>query len=207
MFDALVAARDAGVLYVAAAGNNGANNDDAPHYPSSYDVENVISVASTDHEDTLSDFSNWGATSVDLGAPGSAILSTVPPFQTLFSEDFQTATPPDIGDQFTLQGPVNYWGTVDTGDGNIAARGDAEESYPYRPNSDGWIVTPPLNTTGLHGLTFTFYYRYEMEDGGDGLLVEVGDGISWLPVKRLDDVKAARELDLVWKPKDENDDQ
>ena len=75
---------------------------------------------------------------------------------SLFVEDFQTAVPPDIGGLFTLEGPVNYWGTVAVGDGEIVARGDAEESYPYRPYSDGWIVfidpTPkmPANLKKLH---------------------------------------------------------
>ena len=158
LFDALAAARDAGILCVASAGNDSDNNDENPHYPASYDLENVISVASTDRNDALSSFSNWGATSVDLGAPGSFVLSTVPAFAELFFEDFQTVVPPGIGDQFTLDGSANYWGTVDTGDGNVAARGDAEQSYPYRPNADGWIVTPPLDTTALQGVSLSFHW-------------------------------------------------
>ncbi len=77
MYDAVSAANDAGLLFVAAAGNDSTNNDSYPHYPSNYDVPNVLSVASTTHNDGLSYFSNYGATSVDLGAPGSDILSTV----------------------------------------------------------------------------------------------------------------------------------
>jgi serine protease len=74
--DSIVAANNADILFLAAAGNSSVNNDSSPHYPSSYDVPNVVAVASTDHNDAMSSFSNWGATSVDLGAPGSAILST-----------------------------------------------------------------------------------------------------------------------------------
>ena len=65
-------------VFVAAAGNDGQNTDVTPHYPSSYTSSNVISVASTTRTDARSSFSNFGATSVDLGAPGSSILSTVP---------------------------------------------------------------------------------------------------------------------------------
>jgi subtilisin family serine protease len=65
------------MLFVAAAGNNGSNNDSTPHYPSSYNAANVVAVASTTRTDARSSFSNYGATSVDLGAPGSSILSTV----------------------------------------------------------------------------------------------------------------------------------
>jgi subtilisin family serine protease len=69
-----------GQLFVAAAGNDARDTDTIPHYPSSFDVANIISVAATTHADGLATFSNHGATSVDLGAPGTSILSTVPPF-------------------------------------------------------------------------------------------------------------------------------
>lgn len=65
-----------GILFVASAGNSGANNDITPSYPASYDVPNVISVAATDNRDQLASFSNYGANSVDLGAPGVNIAST-----------------------------------------------------------------------------------------------------------------------------------
>lgn len=76
--EAIQDAYDAGILFVAAAGNSSSDNDITPHYPSSYDVNNVVAVASTDHNDNLSGFSCYGLTSVDLGAPGSDIYSTLP---------------------------------------------------------------------------------------------------------------------------------
>ncbi len=81
--DAIEASNDAGIMFVASAGNGGSdgigdNNDLAPHYPSSYELDNVIAVAATDHNDSRAGFSNYGATSVDLGAPGVNILSTTP---------------------------------------------------------------------------------------------------------------------------------
>ncbi|NEO84033.1 MAG: S8 family serine peptidase [Spirulina sp. SIO3F2] len=79
LYDAIAAAGEAGQLFIAAAGNDyGQNNDISPHYPSNYDLDNVISVAATDHNDQLAYFSNYGPTTVDLGAPGQSILSTVP---------------------------------------------------------------------------------------------------------------------------------
>ncbi|NES64988.1 MAG: S8 family serine peptidase, partial [Okeania sp. SIO2D1] len=78
LYDAIAAAGAADSLFVAAAGNSANNNDIFPSYPDSYDLDNIISVASTDHNDNLSSFSNYGATSVDLGAPGSNIYSTIP---------------------------------------------------------------------------------------------------------------------------------
>ncbi|MHC4362930.1 MAG: S8 family serine peptidase, partial [Planctomycetota bacterium] len=73
--DAIDAAGAAGMLFVASAGNSSTNTDLNPHYPSSYDSESLISVMSTTHSDAKSGFSNWGPISVDLGAPGSDILS------------------------------------------------------------------------------------------------------------------------------------
>ena len=77
MRDAIAAMGDIGITFVAAAGNNGSNNDIVPRYPSSYDVPNVIAVAASDQADTLSSFSNYGPTTVDLAAPGSLIYSTL----------------------------------------------------------------------------------------------------------------------------------
>jgi subtilisin family serine protease len=76
--DAIEAANQAGILFVAAAGNDSKNTDSSPNYPSNYTSENVVSVASSDDRDQLSSFSNYGLTTVDLASPGSSILSTVP---------------------------------------------------------------------------------------------------------------------------------
>ncbi|MHC4158437.1 MAG: LamG-like jellyroll fold domain-containing protein [Planctomycetota bacterium] len=73
--DAIDTAGAAGMLFVASAGNDNSNTDTYPHYPSSYDSESVISVMSTTRNDSKSGFSNYGPISVDLGAPGSDILS------------------------------------------------------------------------------------------------------------------------------------
>ncbi len=78
LYDAIVRANNAGILFIAAAGNNSSNNDATANYPSNYNVANVIAVASTTNTGALSSFSNYGATQVDLGAPGSGIWSTVP---------------------------------------------------------------------------------------------------------------------------------
>jgi len=77
MRDAIAAMGAVGITFVAAAGNNASNNDVIPRYPSSYDVPNVIAVASSDSFDNLSSFSNYGPTTVDLAAPGSLIYSTL----------------------------------------------------------------------------------------------------------------------------------
>ncbi len=78
LYNAIAAAGAAGSLFIAAAGNDGRNTDQVGSYPAAYDLDNIISVAATDHNDNLAGFSNYGVSTVDLGAPGSGILSTVP---------------------------------------------------------------------------------------------------------------------------------
>jgi serine protease len=77
--DAIEAANAVDILFVAAAGNDfGNDNDVFPVYPASYDNANIVAVAATDHNDGRAAFSNIGATTVDLGAPGVNFVSTVP---------------------------------------------------------------------------------------------------------------------------------
>lgn len=76
--DAISAADMDGDLFVAAAGNNASNNDLYAFYPASYTNKNVITVAATDSNDNLASFSNYGATTVHVAAPGVSIYSTVP---------------------------------------------------------------------------------------------------------------------------------
>ena len=76
--DAIKAAKNQGILFVAAAGNDGTNNDSAPHYPSNYQVDNVVSVAAHTNQDSLASFSCFGKRTVHVAAPGNNILSTTP---------------------------------------------------------------------------------------------------------------------------------
>jgi thermitase len=76
MSDAIKSAGDAGMLFVAAAGNSGVNADYIPMYPAAYNLPNIVSVAATDSNDLLGYFSNYGVTTVDLAAPGVGIYST-----------------------------------------------------------------------------------------------------------------------------------
>ena len=81
LFDAIERANKANILFIAAAGNgdrkgNGINNDISPHYPSSYTNTNIISVAAINSSGAKTTWSNYGANTVDLGAPGAGIWST-----------------------------------------------------------------------------------------------------------------------------------
>lgn len=115
---AIQAAGEAGIILCAAAGNSAANNDTTASYPASYRLANMIVVAATEQNDALASYSNYGATTVDLAAPGSNILSTQPAtvsFQaggTTYSSTALTYSGVTTG----LSGTI-----VDCGTGNTAA--------------------------------------------------------------------------------------
>jgi subtilisin family serine protease len=82
-----------GVVFCAAAGNDGSDNDAEPVYPASYDAPNIISIAATDQNDALAEFSNYGKNSVDVAAPGTNILSTYPEDKYAYLQGTSMATP------------------------------------------------------------------------------------------------------------------
>ncbi len=178
---AIADAGDRDVLLVAAAGNGASTT---PHYPAAYNLDNIISVASIDYTDALSYFSNWGATTVDLGAPGSGvdhydtnnILSTFPPYVPLFSEDFQSVTPGIDCGGFTRVGSPCLWGTV-SDNGHIFASADYQNN-PYLPDADCSLETPAYDTTGLSHIRLQFNYRASLYAHGQ-LAVDVWDGTDW----------------------------
>lgn len=74
--EAIQRANEKGILFVAAAGNDGSNNDSRPTYPANYDVENVLSVAAIDNKGALASFSNYGKRTVHVAAPGVNVYSS-----------------------------------------------------------------------------------------------------------------------------------
>lgn len=75
--DAIKAASDKGIIFTAAAGNSSTDNDSRPHYPSNYDLPNMVSVSAHTSADGLASFSSYGKRTVHIAAPGHRILSTV----------------------------------------------------------------------------------------------------------------------------------
>jgi hypothetical protein len=74
--DAIAAGGDEGILFVASAGNSNTDNDIGPQFPANYSTDAVLSVAATTRQDLKASFSSFGATTVDLGAPGLDVLTT-----------------------------------------------------------------------------------------------------------------------------------
>jgi subtilisin family serine protease len=93
MYDAINRARSAGILFIAAAGNEANNNDSNPSYPSAYDIDNIISVAAIDRNGNLASFSNYGAQNVDIAAPGDTIASTYTGGRYMYLSGTSMATP------------------------------------------------------------------------------------------------------------------
>ncbi len=93
LLDAIKSAKEKGILFVAAAGNDSSNNDSRASYPATYQVENVISVASHTAQDNLSYFSNLGKRTVHVAAPGSNVLSSTPNGQYKVYSGTSMATP------------------------------------------------------------------------------------------------------------------
>jgi subtilisin family serine protease len=164
------------VLFVAAAGNDSQNTDalSSGEYPCNHPHPNVVCVAATDDRDRLADFSNVGPESVDLGAPGVEILSTVPG-ATLFSDDFEAGL--DGWEQPT------EWNL--DGDGNGGFAEDSPGAYP--PNEDRSLtLAVPLNLTAYTGCGVTYGAQWAFADAGDHVALErsLDDGATWVELFR-----------------------
>ncbi|MCL0083825.1 S8 family serine peptidase, partial [Thermodesulfovibrionales bacterium] len=194
--DAIEAAGIAGVLFVAAAGNDANDNDTIPMFPASYSLDNIISVAATDQHDNLTPWSNYGATSVDVAAPGVSILSTIPTFSygppvTLYdSAGFE-------GDGDTLGDLPSGWVNIanQTGIVNTWAITDTHSKSPPHSFADSPGVNYANNLISTETLThlatpitytkdsryqFTFDVKYDLELGWDFLsAVASADRTSW----------------------------
>ena len=130
-------------VVVCAAGNSGRNNDSIPHYPSSYTSANIIAVAASDQDDQLAWFSNYGAVSVDVAAPGTNIYSAAPGRETVWQDNFD-------------DGNINGWTTGGTNNSWNATNQQAfSGSYAltdspnvnYLNNTTSWAHTPAVNLT------------------------------------------------------------
>jgi subtilisin family serine protease len=175
--DAISRARNAGILFVAAAGNDSWNNDSATkHYPSSYDLNNIIAVAATDQNDSRAFFSNYGATSVDVAAPGANIFSSRPGRQTVWSDNFDDG---DIATDWATGGTNNFWDvTTEYGRSGSYSLTD----YPnnnYLDGTDSWAQTQVIDLSSHVGSKLTFWLRGGLQSNDYFFVQGSSDGNIW----------------------------
>ena len=170
-------------VFVVAAGNGGDDgvgddNDVRPEYPCGYDLPNIICVAATDSNDALTGFSNFGARSVDLAAPGRATLSAQPARESAHSEDFEIAAVPA---RWTTGGRNNTWGvTQQAASGGRSSITDSPAG-DYAGGTDSFAQTAvPISLAGRSGCTLEYGLRLAVQDGVDQLRAEAStDGATW----------------------------
>ena len=167
------------VLFVIAAMNDSADVDATGGFPCAFPAPNIICVAATDESDRLASFSNYGAQSVDLAAPGDNILSsfmTWGPKDSLFSDGFESALPgrwvtggsPDTWDRSFTYWRSGSWSLSDSPSGQYA---NGTDNYAQ--------LTAGLDLTGKRDCAASVYARTALADG-DLVVSDVSpDGVQW----------------------------
>ena len=158
-------------LYVVAAGNGGDdgvgdNNDFSPQYPCNYTSLNLVCVAATTETDSLAEFSNYGASSVDLAAPGTEIVSTWPAYDSAFTDGFESAG------IWTPGGAPNTWDRTTESFASGTRSGTDSPGANYVPNTDNWLrTTNPISLAGRQGCQVRYWLKLQTEWPYDGFAV------------------------------------
>ena len=166
-------------VVVCAAGNSARNNDSSAHYPSGYSSTNIIAVAASTQDDTLAWFSNYGANSVDVAAPGTNIYSAAPGRETVWEDDFEDN---DIGD-WTTFGTNNTWDTTsEAAAGGTFSLTDSPGAN-YQNSTDSWAYSPQIDLSNHTAARLEFKLYGTAELGYDVLWVEASTNtVIWNPV-------------------------
>jgi subtilisin family serine protease len=169
--DAIALLNSAGVLLIAAAGNEGVDNDPTPSYPASYDLSNIIAVAATDTSDLLASFSNFGKSKVHVAAPGVSIFSTFMNEVTVLSlQDFESGTA-----GWTLDAPA---GRASSGYNNSTGSLADSPSGPYADSINVSAISPAFSLAGMSGGVLEFVLKGDILADGDALWVETAATIA-----------------------------
>jgi subtilisin family serine protease len=155
-------------LFVCAAGNTGSNTDITPHYPSSYNSANIIAVAASDQNDNLASFSNYGAVSVDVAAPGVNIYSAAPGRETVWEDDFDDGNM----DGWATEGTNNSWGVTTAAFYSAGYSLTDSPGANYANNTNSWARLPLVNLSNHTAAKLEFKIYGNAEWGYDILWVE-----------------------------------
>ncbi len=183
-----------GILFIAAAGNDGRNSDGSPLYPASYGLANIISVAATDKNDRLTSYSNYGRNTVHLGAPGGdtgggagAILSTwtsyTPGPGDIFFDDMEQGK----GNWITSAegSSQNLWDIIDTTRSGVPTKAWSDSPGRHYPHNQRTFLrlNRDINLSGTSGesIMFGMQVRLDLEAGSDFLVLQFSPdgGATW----------------------------
>ena len=131
---------DKGVVFCAAAGNNGKDIDNDPVYPAAYSATNIITVAASDQDDKLASFSNYGKKTVEVAAPGTNILSTYPENKYAYLQGTSMATP-NVSGTIALLASENPDSSVDERIEAIVKNVDTKSALTDKVSSNGRVNT------------------------------------------------------------------
>ena len=174
--DAIDEAAALDVVVVAAAGNAGTDNDVAPTTPCALPQANLVCVAAVTPGGALADFSSFGATTVDLGAPGTGIVSTQTDYDEVMSEPFDSPGIPGWS-KVVVEPGSTQWGssTASSSGAGLSAADSPGAGQLYQPDSNTQLVkSSPVDLSGRRGCRMHFDLRYEIEDAidEDGVLFD-----------------------------------
>lgn len=211
LYDAVSAANAAGVLFVAAAGNGGSDNDTVPNFPANFSapavcdgqqkaaLANVIAVAATDENDQLASFSNFGSSTVHVAAPGVRINSTKPTSNVtnVLLHNFDS-NPTGFGYVF---GGINAtWGITKSASSSQPNSLTDSPNGIYQNNTDSFAAGPVFSTEGQRGCRLDSRVRLQTEQDIDGVFLEISrnSGATWEPLRLITGDSDAQFISFTW---------
>jgi subtilisin family serine protease len=164
-------------LFVTSAGNSGSNNDATPQYPCNYTSANLICVAASTETDSRWPSSNFGATSVDLAAPGDDVLSTYVHFDTPypFDDSLEGAPMWDFVEEATPE-PLKWERTTEASQSATHSLADSFDDDYATSDDVAVTTTSPVDLGGRSGCSLQYWLKLETEAGDDWLRVEAAHG-------------------------------
>ncbi len=198
LYDAVNAANAAGVILVAAAGNEASDNDNTSSFPANFGspsvcdgqqkaaLPNVISVAATDENDRLIRLSNFGSTTVHVAAPGIRINSTKPTSNVtnVLLHKFDSNS---TGLGYTFGGTNSTWGFTNSASFSQPTSLTDSPSGNYLNGTDSFATGPVFTTQGQRGCRLDSRIRMQTEQDIDGVITEVSrdNGVSWESIRTI----------------------
>ena len=188
--NAIFATRNSGIVFVTSVGNNSANIDPAPRYPACYDIDNIVTVTATTRTDALLPIANYGATNVDLAAPGESIHTTWSPSDNFYTSIFSGTSfaAPYVAGAFALM-KVKF--PAETHQQLIARVKNAVDPLPALAGkcvTGGRLnlrkaLSPPIQLTSLLGPGVLPYQLRVSAGPNRSCVIESSTNLtSWLPI-------------------------